>query len=115
MDFWCRKCQSRVGVRAPDWRVNMVGKPNAGGQCANCGDEVLRRITGLDDAPAGVAHEAKAVEACYQHWRKARKEERDQQIRAVASLFRQDPKLVEKLAEAFRLRPQYVQLIIRDG
>lgn len=114
MQFWCRQCQSGVEVRASNWRVNAVGKPDTGGQCANCGNEVLRRITKLDVAPPAVALKAQAVEATYQHWRKVWTKNGNQQIRTLAIMFRDDPELVTKLATAFSLRAKYVQSIIRN-
>ena len=87
MRFWCRQCQSPAGVRSPQWRVNAVGKRHVGGMCFNCGDEVLRRITKLSDAPSGIAAETRAVDQACQHWRKARTRERGQQLRAWALLF----------------------------
>ena len=114
MRFWCRQCQSRVGVRSPQWRVNTVGKPHVGGMCSNCGDEVLRRITKLSDAPSGIAAEARAVGQAYQHWRKARTRERDQQLRALALLFEGNKNLIEKLADGFGLHPRRVRLILEE-
>ena len=113
--FWCRQCQCNVGVRAPEWRVNIVGKPNAGGECDRCGDQVLRRITRLDQAPRDIAVQAEAASLIYQHWRKVRTIERDHQLRTLANLFHRDRDLVEKLATGFGLHPKRVKLIIRDG
>ena len=54
MNFWCRKCLSCVDVRDAEWRVNIVGKPSAGGPCANCGSPVLHRITKMSEAPPDI-------------------------------------------------------------
>ena len=86
MWFWCRKCRSRVGVSAPVWRVNRVGPADVSRECADCGDEVLRRISKVSDAPTDVGAKALAVSAAYQHWRKVRTRERDEQVRMLATL-----------------------------
>ena len=114
MWFWCRKCRSRVGVSAPVWRVSTIGMPNVGGSCENCGDEVLRRISKVSDAPPDIGAQALAVRNTYQHWRKVRTEERDKQLRTPAVMFARDRQVVDKLAAAFGLRPQYVRLILRN-
>ena len=115
MRFWCRQCQSSVGVRVPEWRVNSMGCPNAGGACDRCGDEVLRRITKVVEAPSDIATAATAASKVYRHWQKERTRERDQQLRTLAILFRADREVVDKLAAGFGLQRDRVRLIIREG
>ena len=115
MRYWCRRCRSRVGVRVPEWRVNAVGSPNVGGACDRCGDEVLRRITSIGEAPPDIAAEARASGRTYRHWQKVHTRERDQQLRTLATLFSRDSDLVNKLAAGFGIHPKRVQKILRDG
>ena len=76
-----------MGVREPVWRVSMFGKPDVGGCCADCGDEVLWRISKVSDAPPDIGAEAPAVSATYQQWRKVRTRERDEWFRMLATLY----------------------------
>ena len=115
MNFWCRKCLSCVDVRDAEWRVNIVGKPSAGGPCANCGSPVLHRITKMSEAPPDIAAEARAVSRTYRHWQKVRTQHRDEQLQALATLFGRDPQLIDKLASGFGLHPNRVRLILGQG
>ena len=114
MRFWCRQCQSPVGVRVPEWRVNAMGSPNAGRACDRCGYDVLRRITSIGEAPPEIAAEARASGRTYRHWQKIHTQQRDQQLRTLATLFSGDNDVVNKLAAGFGIHPKRVQLILRD-
>ena len=115
MEFWCRQCQSTVGVTVIAWRVNVRGRASAGGQCGQCGDTVLWRIVKLSEAPPDVAAQAVLVEATYRYWERVRKDERDQHLRDIFMLLGRDDAMIDKIASAFGLTREWARLIIRRG
>ena len=91
------------------------GQPQCRGDCDRCGDEVLRRITSIGEAPPDIAAQARASGRTYRHWQKVHTRERDQQVRTLATLFSGDSDVMNKLAAGFGIQPKRVQLILRDG